>query len=32
MVSIVKEIEFTENGVTYVVTTFDNGDEIIIEK
>lgn len=32
MASIVSETEFTENGVTYVVTTFDNEDEIITEK
>ena len=32
MISIVSETEFTENGVTYIVTTFNNGDEIIVEK
>lgn len=32
MATIVNEEEFTTNGVTYIVTTFDNGDEIITEK
>jgi len=32
MITIVSETEITENGVTHIVTTFDNGDQIIIEK
>lgn len=32
MTSIVSETEFIEDGVTYIVTTFDNGDEIVTEK
>jgi hypothetical protein len=31
MNNIIKEIEIEENGVTYIISTFDNGDEIITE-
>jgi hypothetical protein len=32
MATIINETEFIEDGVTYIVTIFDNGDEIIVEK
>jgi len=32
MSSIVKEIEIEENKVVYILSTFDNGDEVITEK
>ena len=32
MASIISETEFIGDGVTYIVTVFDNGDEIITEK
>lgn len=32
MANITNEEEVTENGITLIITTFDNGDEIITEK
>ena len=31
MANITNEEEVTENGITLIITTFDNGDEIITE-
>lgn len=32
MANITNEEEYTVDGITYIITTFDNGDEIITEK